>query len=69
MAIKMASMARVVVFSGAKLPDPNPDMGVEDVRAFYAAEYPELATAVLNGPEAVGDKLRYTFERAIGPKG
>ncbi len=69
MAIKMAPMTRVFVFSGAKLPDPNPTMGVEDVRAFYAAQYPELATAVLNGPEAVGGKLQYTFERAIGSKG
>jgi hypothetical protein len=34
-----------------------------------AAQYPELATAVVNGPEAVGDKMRYTFERAIGSKG
>ena len=29
----------------------------------------ELATAVVNGPEAVGDKMRYTFDRAIGSKG
>lgn len=34
-----------------------------------AAQYPELATTVVNGPEAVGDKMRYTFERAIGSKG
>ena len=34
-----------------------------------AGQYPELATAVVNGPEAVGDKMRYTFERAIGSKG
>ena len=32
-------------------------------------QYPELATAVVNGPEAAGDKMRYTFERAIGSKG
>ena len=69
MAIKVAAMARVFVFNGAKLPDPNPTMSVEDVRAFYAAQFPEIATAALNGPEAVGDKMRYTFERAIGSKG
>ncbi len=34
-----------------------------------AAQYPELATAVVNGPEAVGDKMRYTFERAIEIRG
>ncbi len=69
MAIKTTPMTRVFVFSGAKLPDPNPNMGVDDVRAFYAAQYPELATAVVNGPEALGDKLRYNFERAVGSKG
>ncbi|NWF83545.1 MAG: hypothetical protein HXY18_06925 [Bryobacteraceae bacterium] len=34
-----------------------------------AAQYPELAAAAVNGPEAVGDKMRYTFGRAIGSKG
>jgi PRTRC genetic system protein C len=62
-------MTRVFVFGGAKLPDPNPEMTVEEVRAFYAAQYPELATAAVNGPEAVRDRLRYTFERAMGSKG
>lgn len=33
------------------------------------AQYPELATAVVNGPEAEGDKMHHTFERAIGSKG
>lgn len=34
-----------------------------------ATQYPELATASINGPEAVGDKLKYEFVRAIGTKG
>jgi PRTRC genetic system protein C len=69
MAIKAVPMTRVFAFGGAKLPDPNQSMTVEEVRAFYAAQYPELATAAVSGPEAVGDRLRYTFERAIGSKG
>jgi PRTRC genetic system protein C len=44
-------------------------MSVDDVKALYAAQYPELTTAVVNGPEAAGDKMRYTFDRAIGSKG
>jgi PRTRC genetic system protein C len=32
-------------------------------------QYPELATAAINGPEAVGDKLRYEFLRSVGSKG
>jgi PRTRC genetic system protein C len=41
----------------------------EEIKAAYSNQYPELATAVINGPEAVGDKLRYEFVRAIGAKG
>jgi PRTRC genetic system protein C len=44
-------------------------MTVDDVRNFYCGSYPELATAVVNGPEAIGNKLRYSFDRAIGSKG
>jgi PRTRC genetic system protein C len=32
-------------------------------------QYPELATAVMTGPEDCGNVLRYTFSRAIGSKG
>ena len=69
MAIKVTRMLRSFCFLGARLPDPNPAMSVEDVKSYYTAVYPELATAAVNGPEAVGDKMRYTFERAIGSKG
>ncbi len=58
-----------LVASDLKLPDPNPQMSVEEVRGILAMQYPEIATAAITGPEAVGDTLRYTFERAIGSKG
>lgn len=69
MPITVTKMTRLFQFNGIRLPDPNPNMPVDEVKALYAAQYPELATAVVNGPEAVGDKMRYTFERAIGSKG
>jgi PRTRC genetic system protein C len=69
MALTIAKMTRVFQFNGIRLPDPNPGMSVDEVKALYAAQYPELATAVVNGPEAAGDKMRYTFDRAIGSKG
>jgi PRTRC genetic system protein C len=69
MAVTVTKMVRVFEFCGIRLPDPNEAMSVDEVKAFYAAQYPELATAVVNGPEATGDKMRYTFERAIGSKG
>ena len=69
MALSVTIMTRVFQFNGIRLPDPNPAMSVDEVKALYAAQYPELATAAVNGPEAAGDKMRYTFERAIGSKG
>ena len=69
MALTVAKMTRIFQFHGIRLPDPNPTMSVDEVKALYATQYPELATAVVNGPEAVGDKMRYTFDRAIGSKG
>ncbi len=69
MAITVTPMGRLFQFAGIRLPDPNPAMGVDEVKNLYCAQYPELTTATVNGPEAVGDKMRYTFERAIGSKG
>lgn len=62
-------LSRCFEFNGLRLPDPDPKLPVEDVRALYAHQYPDIATAAVTGPEAVGDKLRYQFTRAIGSKG
>ena len=52
-----------------KLPDPNPTMTPEEVRQFFATQFPDITTASITGPEAEGEKLRYSFTRAIGSKG
>ena len=62
-------LKRSFSFQGLKLPDPNPKLTAEEVRSLYSAQYPDLATAAIAGPEAVGDKLVFRFERAIGTKG
>jgi len=62
-------MSRDFSYNGVKLPDPNPAMTPEEVRQFYATQYPDITTASITGPEAEGDKLRYGFARAIGAKG
>ena len=67
--MKAKPLSRYFEFNGARLPDPNPSLSVEEVRALYAHQYPDIATAAITGPEAVGDKLRYLFSRAIGSKG
>jgi len=56
-------------FNGLKLPDPDPKLSPEQVRSMLATLCPDIATASITGPEAVGDKLRYNFVRAIGAKG
>jgi len=60
---------REFVYHGTTLADPNPKLSIEDVRSFYATQFPELTNAAITGPETVSDRLRYTFERAIGSKG
>ena len=67
--MKSTPMRREFSFAGLKLPDPSPLMSLEDVRGALAMQYPEIATAVISGPEPVGDTMKYTFERAIGSKG
>jgi len=62
-------VTREFSFNGVKLPDPDPKLSTEEVRSVLATLYPDIATALITGPEAVGDKLRYNFVRAIGAKG
>ena len=67
--MKINLVEREFVYHGTTLADPNPTFSIEEVRSFYAAQFPELTNAAITGPETVGDRLRYTFERAIGSKG
>jgi len=62
-------VTREFTFNGVKLPDPDPKLSPEQVRSVLATMYPDIATASITGPEAVGAKLRYNFVRAIGAKG
>jgi PRTRC genetic system protein C len=67
--MQASSLKREFTFNGVKLPDPAPALSPEEVRGVLATMYPDIATASVTGPEAVGDKLRYNFVRAIGAKG
>jgi PRTRC genetic system protein C len=51
------------------LGDPNPRLCIDEVRLAFAATYPEIATATVTGPEAIGNKLVYHFSQQIGTKG
>ena len=67
--MKSHQLVRYFEFNGVRLPDINSTLSVEEIRAAYAHQFPDIATATITGPEAVGDKLRYQFTRAIGSKG
>ena len=67
--MKIQIVEREFAYHGAVLADPNPRFSVEEVRSFYATQFPELTNAAITGPEAIGERVRYSFERAIGSKG
>jgi PRTRC genetic system protein C len=67
--MNVQTLQREFTYNGIKLPDPNPQMSIEQVRDTYAAAYPEVTTATIEGPEAVGNRIVYRFVRAIGAKG
>lgn len=56
-------------YNSITLPDPNPALGPEQVREFYASQYPELNNAVVEGPVTRNAVASYTFTRAAGAKG
>jgi PRTRC genetic system protein C len=62
-------LQRVYEFNGVRLPEISKDLSPEETRTVYSQQYPEIATATITGPEVVGDKLVYSFSRAIGSKG
>jgi PRTRC genetic system protein C len=67
--VEKITLKRSFSFNGLKLPEPDDRMGVEEVKSFYANQYPELTTAAISGPEIIGNSIQYTFSRAIGTKG
>ncbi|HEX2918258.1 MAG TPA: PRTRC system protein C [Edaphobacter sp.] len=68
-ALKTQVLLREFYYNGVRVPDPDPEMTVEQVRDLLTPNFPEIATASVSGPEDTGTELRYTFSRAIGTKG
>jgi PRTRC genetic system protein C len=56
-------------YNGVALADPGPQYSLEQVREVYAAIYPEIVNADIEGPTVVGSKTVYEFRRAVGTKG
>jgi len=60
---------RIFRYNSIELEDPGPEHDPVDVRNLYSATYPEILNAAIEGPEKDGDKVVYTFRRAVGTKG
>jgi len=67
--MQIATLTRVFDYNGVRLPDPGPHLSPEQVRDIYAATYPDITSAQIEGPENKAGKLVYSFRRAIGTKG
>jgi PRTRC genetic system protein C len=67
--LKVEALPREFFYNGTRIPDPAPNLSIEQVRELLTPSWPEIATATLSGPEDSGNALRYTFNRAIGSKG
>ncbi|MBI1954835.1 MAG: PRTRC system protein C [Acidobacteria bacterium] len=50
--ITESRLSREFSYNGVKLPDPNPSMPSEEVRQFYATQYPDITTASITGRAA-----------------
>src|ERR1700687_290432 len=51
MSISIAKLLREFVYNGVNLADPGPTFTPDEVRDLYSAQYPELTTAAIDGPE------------------
>lgn len=69
MALETTPLARKFRYNSVDLPDPGAQYSPDEVRGFYAATFPEIVNATVEGPEKQDDALVYTFRRAVGTKG
>ena len=63
------TMDREFRYDNLRLPDPSRKLSIDEVRMAFSATYPEIVTASVTGPEAVGNKLVYYFTKAIEIRG
>lgn len=69
MALTTTVPKRVFSYGGAELPDPGVRYSPDQVRDIYSASFPEITTAVIEGPVVKGGKIVYEFRKAAGTKG
>lgn len=66
---EIQQLERSFRYNSVDLPDPGAQYTTEQVRDFYAATYPEIVSAAVEGPEEKDGKLVWSFRKAVGTKG
>lgn len=67
--LQTSPIIRSFRFNNRTLPDPNPKLTPLQVKDLYAAQFPELASAAIEGPELKSGQQVYGFARQVGTKG
>lgn len=68
--MQVTTLERTFSYNGVALPDIDLKMSPDEVKNFYASTmFPELTSAVVEGPDDSNGKLKYSFRKAVGTKG
>lgn len=67
--MEVINLTRKFRYNSLTLPDPNESMTLDQVREFYATQFPELNNAVTEGPTTENGVATWKFVRAAGAKG
>lgn len=60
---------RTFIYDGREFPDPDPNLGVEDVRQHYANFFPELSNAEAKDLGVKDGRRFWEFNKRVGSKG
>ena len=67
--MQVINFTRKFRYNSLTLQDPNESMTLDQVREFYATQFPELNNALVEGPKTENGVSTWTFLRAAGAKG
>ena len=67
--MQVINLVRKFKYNSVTLTDPNESMSPDQVREFFATQYPELNNALVEGPVTANGVSTWTFVRAAGAKG
>jgi PRTRC genetic system protein C len=67
--VQVQALERVFRYNGVDLPDPGQNFSPDQVKDLFTTNFPEMTTAVIEGPTESNGKLMFEFRRAVGTKG